>query len=228
MFKKIFKKYTLLINSMSDNSKKILCFNMIKNHNCNYNNKCLYAHSLKDQKLEPLREKVYNIIKSTDNLSNLDLLADNELYKTLILFTKICQQCNKNECPGGYNCRNGVINAAHKICYNDLVYGNCKQSDCNAIHLSNRGLIPYVKQKNNKLDQKDNKNIYDKNLKQITKKKINTIQGILLTDEFIRRHFGPHDENNGASDTSESEEDVEEIIRYLNNSDSCDDNDGTD
>ena len=131
------------------NNKKILCFNMLNNKKCNYGNKCVYAHSLSDQKIDSLRHKAYTIIKSAENLSHIDLLVDQKLYDTLVQLTKMCSLCNKNLCPGGYNCRNGAINMKSKVCYEDFMFGNCKRNNCLATHLTTRGFIPYNKQKNN-------------------------------------------------------------------------------
>lgn len=130
-----------------NNNKKILCFNMLNYGKCNYGNKCDYAHSLAEQKIEPLRHKAYTIIKCADNLKNIDLITDKKLYETLLQLTKMCTLCNKNLCPGGYNCRNGAINMKSKICYDDFTFGNCKRINCLAVHLTKKGLIPYTKQK---------------------------------------------------------------------------------
>jgi hypothetical protein len=132
----------------NDTSKKILCYNTLNGEKCNYGTKCLYAHSLNEQKIEPLRHKVYTIIKSKDDLKNIDLINDQKLYDTLIQLTKVCTLCNKGICPGGYNCRNGSINIKTRICYEDLFYGNCKKINCTSVHLTTKGLIPYIKQKN--------------------------------------------------------------------------------
>ena len=53
-----------------------------------------------------------------------------------------------------------------------------------------------------------------------TKKNILTeIPGILLTEKFLRSRF---DQNANSSDSETSDEDVEEFIRYLNNSNDTD------
>ncbi|ARF09867.1 hypothetical protein Indivirus_4_39 [Indivirus ILV1] len=130
-----------------ENNKKILCFNMLNYGKCNYGNKCDYAHSLSDQKIEPLRYKAYSIIKATENLKNIDLIEDKKLYEALLQLTKMCSLCNKNLCPGGYNCRNGAINVKSKICYDDFMFGNCKRTNCLAVHLTKRGFVPYITQR---------------------------------------------------------------------------------
>ena len=156
--------YTSNINKKDNdeilNNKKILCFNILNKKKCLYGDKCVYAHSLSDQKIEPLRHKAYTIIKSAEDLSNINLIADIKLYETLLQLTKVCSLCNKSQCPGGYNCRNGAINMKSKVCYEDFIYGNCKRANCLATHLTKRGFIPYNKQKN-----KENINNIKKNEK---------------------------------------------------------------
>ena len=143
-------------SNAKQNNKKILCFNMLNNKQCPYGNKCVYAHNLADQKIETLRHKAYTIIKSAEDLSHIDLVADPKLYETLQQLTKMCSLCNKNLCPGGYNCRNGSINMKSKVCYEDFMFGNCKRSNCLATHLTMRGFVPYNKQTNNyKIKEKE-------------------------------------------------------------------------
>jgi hypothetical protein len=107
----------------------------------------MYAHSLNEQKIEPIRHKVYTILRNDNDIKGLDLMNDDRLFNTLIELTKVCSYCLKKKCPGGYNCRNGAINMKYKICYDDLIYGNCMRYNCMSIHLTERGLVPYVVQK---------------------------------------------------------------------------------
>lgn len=135
---------------MSTNNK-ILCINMIKNGYCTYGYKCVFAHSLLEQKVDPVREKIYNIIKNKINISKLDLLNDKQLFKNLIEMTKTCSNCNADKCTGGYNCKYGAINKDFTICYDDLMRGLCGNIKCLNLHLTKFGLIPYNVQKK-KLD----------------------------------------------------------------------------
>jgi len=138
----------MINNKIKDSSKKILCHNMLNKQKCNYGHKCMYAHSLKEQKIDPLRHKIYTLITRTSELCHIDLINDNVLYENLLQLTRICSLCNKSQCPGGYNCRNGAISFEYKVCYDDLVYGNCKKRPiCQSVHLTDKGLIPYMKQK---------------------------------------------------------------------------------
>lgn len=151
-------------NSTLALKKKVMCYNMLNKKKCDYGAKCVYAHSLSEQKIIPLRHKAYTIIKTVTDLSNINLVTDNKLYEMLLQLTKVCALCSKDQCSGGYNCRYGAINAKCKICYDDLVYGNCKKQCCQFIHLTEKGLVPYFKQKSKQyaLD-KSNDKINDKN-----------------------------------------------------------------
>jgi len=177
------------INKMHDkNSKKILCINVLNKKKCNYGNKCLYAHHINEQNIEPIRHKVYTIIKGTNNLQNINLIDDVKLYETMELLTKICNQCVKNLCPGGYNCRNGAINNNFRICKDDLMYGQCLKNGCQLIHLTKRKLVPYTKQKHNKESL--------------------TCHNLLIN--YLKK-------NQSDMDSSDSDDDdTEEVIRYLN------------
>jgi len=187
--------------------KKILCYNILNNKKCNYGNKCLYAHGLAEQKIEPLRHKVYTIIKNTDNLNNINLINDNNLFDTILQLTKVCTMCNKNICSGGYNCKNGAISNKYKICYDDLIFGNCKRVTCGSVHLTKKGLIPYNVQK-------------FKNTKKI-QNKVNMNNDILLSDKFLLSYFKKKDiEIDDLCSNPEEEENVKEIIKYLNTSES--------
>lgn len=136
----------LIDKKLNDNFKKILCYNMLNEKKCNYGEKCMYAHYLNEQKIEPIRHKIYTLIKCSEDLSRFDLVNDIKLLESILQLTKVCIQCSKNLCPGGYNCRNGAINIKYKICYDDLMYGNCKRLNCQ-VHLTDRKLVPYNKQK---------------------------------------------------------------------------------
>jgi len=217
-----------------ENTKKILCFNILNNKICNYGNKCVYAHNLNDQKIDPLRQKVYTIINNSENLSNLNLINDQKLYETMLQLTRICNMCSKNRCPGGYNCRNGAINIKFKICFDDLVYGNCERYNCQSIHLTEKKLLPYNKQKNkniliNKVIDKtklveinddiigfDSINFHKNKLSYSDK--LENVKGILLTNQFLMSKFCKDNKSVSSSD-SETEENINKMITYFNNSD---------
>jgi hypothetical protein len=191
---------------MADNNKKILCYNIISGKKCNYGNKCLYAHSLSEQNINDYRIKAYDMIKKTDNLDKVNLIEDGKLYETLCQLCKVCTSCEKNMCSGGYNCRNGVIDRALKICYDDLVYGNCKYIKCNFVHLTEKGLIPYLKQKNLLKQKPSYKSLLKKNLPQKEEADNNLIKHLFITKY-----------NDSDSSDSYGSEDVEDIMEYLNN-----------
>ncbi len=201
--------------------KKILCYNIISGKKCNYGNKCLYAHNLSEQNIEPLRITAYDILKdNTIDLSDINLIENNKLYETLCQLTKVCTSCEKKMCSGGYNCRNGAINRELKICYDDLVYGNCKYIKCNYIHLTTRGLVPYLKQKNKiKSEKTPQKSFYQyKNFD----KKPEVIAEDIINKNLINYLMSSKNTNNESED-SYDDENIDDIMNYLNN-----DNDSSD
>lgn len=135
------------------NIKKLLCYNIVNNSKCVYKGKCMFAHNIEEQKKEPLREYIYQMINSTDDLSNIDIYEDKLLFNELSILTKDCKNCLNKKCPGGYNCKFGSCSKDFKICYNDLMYGKCYNSlvtdeictkRClHGVHLTEKNLISY-------------------------------------------------------------------------------------
>lgn len=177
-----------------DNTKRhqLLCKNMIEYGKCTYENSCLYAHSYKQQNIDTLRHKVYNIMFNNNNLSTIDLITDNKLYATMLKLTKICDKCKRNQCCGGLNCREGAIGPKYQICYDDLCFGKCTNTYCNSIHLTKKGLVPYITQKHNKYKQ--NNIIKSSLLKDIG-------ESYIINDKKI--------ENLSSSDSSDSSLEIE-------------------
>src|SRR3972149_4101476 len=227
------------------NNKKILCYNMLIKKHCDYGSKCLYAHSLSEQKIDSMRHKIYTLLRNDDDLKNLDLINDTKLFNGLTQLTKVCTSCIKKICPGGYNCKHGAINKKYRICSDDLLHGNCKRINCQSVHLTERNLIPYSKQKmkqlnltveNNHLDVNNvwNKipdsifgNSYqnlDNNKKVVNKKKepikykrnLDDLGGVLLTEKFLMMNFDRKSYVDCLSSDSEEDEDIESIMKYLN------------
>ena len=138
----------------NNNIKKLLCYNIVNGSKCLYKDKCVFAHSLEEQKKETIRSYIIELIHDTEDLSDINLLENKILFDELIIFTKECKHCINKKCPGGFNCRHGVCLKANKICYNDLMYGKCyniikedkDNNTCKCIHgmhLTEKGLIPY-------------------------------------------------------------------------------------
>lgn len=138
------------------NFKKLLCYNIVNNCKCVYKNKCMFAHTIEEQKKEPMRQVIYNMIYIWDDLSNINICEDKNLLDELLIMTKECKNCINKKCPGGYNCKFGVCVRDNKICYNDLMYGKCynmlmeKNHDgtiiyrcIHGIHLTEKKLIPH-------------------------------------------------------------------------------------
>lgn len=125
------------------NKKRVLCYSYVTRGECPYGIKCVYAHSIKEQNIDPLRKKVYDILNNNIPLNDIDFVHDNELYKTFLQLTRTCYGCENNMCVGGYNCKKGAINLEHTICYDDMYNGECQYGDtCDKIHLTKRRLVP--------------------------------------------------------------------------------------
>ena len=131
-------------NNSSKNYKKILCKNFLQNGKCIYENKCLYAHNYNEQIISSTRKIAYDIIMDKHkDLTNINLWEMKHLYNNLNILSNICQECNINKCTGGYNCKHGAINNKMVVCLADLNKGTCDRS-CGKIHLTDRGLKPYL------------------------------------------------------------------------------------
>lgn len=138
----------------TDNYKKIMCKNILSDSVCVYNENCLYAHTLEEQKIDTIRSVVYDMVKKDDDLSHIDLLNERDIYSNLLILTKLCYNCENKLCNGGYNCKHGACNKKYVICYTDIVKGYCNSgSNCDKNHLSKKGIIPYGVRiiKNNKM-----------------------------------------------------------------------------
>jgi hypothetical protein len=183
------------------NLKKLLCNNFLEYGKCNYGNKCLYSHSLDEQKVDIIREKAYKILNEFLENNNIDnkiiteINENKELHKSLLQLTKVCNDCVLGKCPGGYNCKHGAINEKYQICYNDLT-SECSNLMCTMIHLSKFNIH---------IGKKKNIN--------------NNIVGKLLTEFFFKQKIKNNSKN---SDSSESDVDslsissYERINNYLN------------
>lgn len=140
----------------TENIKKLLCYNIVNYSKCLYKNKCLFAHSLEDQKKDSIRQYLYDMIYCMEDLSSINIYNDKTLFDELNIYTKECKNCINKKCPGGYNCKFGACSKDIKICYNDLMSGKCfnivKQENKNnliikrcihGVHLTEKNLIPY-------------------------------------------------------------------------------------
>ena len=222
------------------NKKRILCYNILHNPNsCKYGTKCDYAHGLADQIIDPIRDKVYNMLKENIDMTSIDLIHDKELYNTLIVLTRVCKECSKNLCTGGYNCRIGALNEKYRICYDDMMFGTCSRGECKYIHLTNKGLKPYIIQKkihknkfmtnkfmankvwSNKVGSSANinKNKINKYMKMNENIINNILDGSLLTDKILRSYLDS-DKLDGSVDSDETDLDTEDfkmVTNYIDN-----------
>lgn len=153
-----------------ENRKTLLCNNIISSGHCGFGDTCKYAHSLDDQVKEKQRKPIFDILFSDSDLSHINFQENVGLYRGLLSMTKLC---DKEKCPGGYNCRYGACRDTKvHICEQDLNHGNCNVENCTKIHLTKRGLRPFWSGYG-----KEIKNVQENN-------KPNDVQGILLSEGF--------------------------------------------
>ena len=119
--------YSVPFKPTHSKKKRLICFSSINSDDCTYGNNCTYAHTLDEQKIDDDRIFLYQIIldKNLMNFFSPYNPKTDEIYKYLLFFTQVCDNCTKNKCTGGYNCRHGVCNNSLKICKNDLLTGQC-------------------------------------------------------------------------------------------------------
>lgn len=166
------------------NKKKILCNNTIKNTVCTYGSKCLYAHSIAEQKIDDIRKKAIDAIQNEFDLSYINYNDDEykSIIKTFLLLTNLCNDCQNKKCPGGINCKFGAYDNCILICYDDLTKGQCKNSECNKIHLTERG-FRFLNDYNN--DKKKKKIIKYNNNNNYTS--VYIPEPFLLNDDFFKK-----------------------------------------
>jgi hypothetical protein len=223
----------------NDKVKRVLCFSILSNESCHFGNKCLFAHKLEEQRIEPIRKLVYEVLQGTRRMDNIDLVNNNELYSILLQLTKVCSSCIRKTCPGGYNCKNGVLDTNYQICYDNLVNDSCKFNFCHQLHLTKIGLVAYEKQLNQykkpELEPNVNIGVWNdppksiripsnqkvKKYRLVSKKhdkSLNNIKGTLLTplsvSQLNRKYI--KNTNHEISDSSESEIEMKRNMEYLN------------
>lgn len=166
--------YNIPFKPITYKEKRLICFSIINNEKCIYGSNCTYAHSLDDQKMDPDRLYLYQIVvdKNLMNFYSLINPKTDEIYNQLLFMTNICDKCLSKQCTGGYNCRHGICDRNLKLCKNDLLTGQCLnklitinipkyisdkimekevtmcdvyQGCINGHHLSERNLVPYYK-----------------------------------------------------------------------------------
>lgn len=169
---------------------KILCYSMLTKKICPYQDKCFYAHNLKSQVKNEIRQKAYDLIETKEDLSKINLIENNELYNTLICLSKVCQNCVQNCCTGGYNCKYGALDGKYQICISDLNNGNCKYTNCKKVHLTKKGLICYHKQQT------------------------------LMKENLIKNRLKSKENIESSESISEDENEIRKMIKYLNESES--------
>lgn len=176
--------YSVPFRPTHSNEKRLICFSIINDEPCAYGGNCTYAHSLREQRVDPDKNFIYQIILDKDlmNFFSMTNPKTDEIYKQLLFMTHVCESCTANKCTGGYNCRHGVNDPCLKICKNDLLTGQCLNKiidvhvdnnifhkihrDGNPVvykgcinghHLTERKLLPYYKYVHQKENSKKNK-----------------------------------------------------------------------
>jgi hypothetical protein len=147
--------------------KRILCKNIINTDElitiesnnsqpnkilkCAFMTTCLYAHNLEEQNVDASRKEAINILKdlagiSQQKIHNLSKIEteNSPVYDLFLLYTKTCQSCVQNKCVGGYNCKFGSPLESLVVCIDDLISGDCSKLQCDKLHLSQAGFIPYT------------------------------------------------------------------------------------
>ena len=184
----------------TNNTKRILCYNIVTRKKCHYGKMCMYAHSVNEQVIDKIRKKAYDLIKNKISACDVNLLKDTDLFNELKQLTKLCKCCDNEQCSGGYNCKYGVFNKKYQVCYNDLMYGNCKKKSCKLVHLTKFKLICY-------------------NTQVINAKKPNVKLEKLINHDI----FNYNDDSSIITDISDSSNEFHQKLLNLNN-DVCDEN----
>lgn len=191
--KKIQKKETFIkVNDDDNYMKKMLCNNVLTCGECHYGDKCMYAHNLSEQNVDSFRKKAYDIISGKEKIS---YKPDKELTKALLQLSKVCEDCIKNKCPGGYNCKYGALDKKFQVCADDLRYGICYNTTCNCVHLTNKGLIP-LNSSNTKNQPLRVISVNDK------PKNTNIPTGTILSDDFFVKLSSAGSEHDNKSNKS--------------------------
>lgn len=178
---------------MNSNTKRLLCYNMVTKNCCVYKNKCIFAHSIKEQIKDNNKLVIHDIIKNKQDLCDIDTVNDSKLFSELLIFTKDCKKCLINKCSGGFNCKYGIYDNDTKICYSDLIYGKCSLKTYNSIipnvnrcnngiHLTDKNFIPhnqrlFMKSFNNQFHKLNDNIYYDTN---------NNVLTLTLNDNIMK------------------------------------------
>ena len=204
------------------NKNRMICCNILNNNTCHYGSKCLYSHSYDEQFKDPIRKIAYKYIQEECDLSTVSLIKNKDLFHALKQLTKMCKKCFDLVCPGGYNCNYGVFDKKYQVCYSNLMTGRCLVTNCQMVHLTNKGLVPY----NLQLYNGKNTNITKKTNYIKIKRKLNDnseynggIKCVSL-DSFLNNS---RTNVNNMSD-SESDNEFEKKYKYINNLDEDSDN----
>lgn len=179
---------------------RLLCCNMLNHSKCNYGNRCLFAHNVDEQRVDNNRMIVYDIIKSKEPLDNIDLSRDDNLYRTMVIFTRVCRNCTLGLCAGGMNCKHGVMEKKYRLCYKDITYGDCSSVHCDAIHLTIRGLIP--------------RNSKERRIDTTSTSHVISVPRVILTNDY----FNGSDSSDDIDDIDDLDIGINDILKIIDDS----------
>ena len=216
-------------NHNPQSHKRVLCFNILNRGNCPYGEKCAYAHHLDEQQTDSIRVQAYDIIRGTQRLDHLDLVANNKLYHTLKQLCSLCPSCAKGYCPGGYNCTYGAYCKQTQLCKRDLMEGGCIGS-CDKVHLTTRGLKPYTIQINRGGDKDKGRKLrrfarqnkpHFRTYFAKSRRSINRppVKGVQLSENYFRTNPQKLTDDTD-SDISMDDEELERIKQFLDGGES--------
>lgn len=107
--------------------KNAMCSFLINNGLCKKMDTCHKCHDITKQRLQPIKNIIYKLLFNCHKIWSYPVNQSMEkIYEGLLVHTKSCRKCENNKCIGGHNCHSGYSCNAAKICYQDLVFGNCQ------------------------------------------------------------------------------------------------------
>jgi len=104
--------------------RKLLCRLMTAHKYCNRGPDCAYAHTLREQELEPGRLIAIRMMLDCSLACPEDQI--DLVYHEALSMCRLCDSCVKKECTGGYNCYNGACHRDLLVCCDDIFAGSCE------------------------------------------------------------------------------------------------------
>jgi hypothetical protein len=195
-------------SSYQKHRRRVLCQSFLENVECRYGENCKFANSLEEQVVDNDKKEVIDILlNEKQDLKHIDLVDNKILHQNLIRMTTMCTACEKGICKWGYNCNKGACNKKSLVCERDLGDGRCENKECCAVHLTKRGLIPYIKQLETKQSFIPIKVAEKVEIPTVLKVSADEPQGEILDEAYLQRRSKKEDPE---SDTDDLKEDFSE------------------